>query len=753
MKYKFLALTFILPLIMAGCGVNSNRPEEYISDGSVTGVSLNASSISLSVGATYQLSATIAPKDAINTNITWSIPEADSAIASVANGKVSALSVGKTTVTVTTEDGGYTAKCAVTVVSEGGVDDDGGSTGEDDDDDDDYDPTGLENVTQITEAGTYSFTGELNEQIYVNAPDAKVEIELNGVTLNYSENSPIYVATCDSIDISAKKKTTNVINDNREAYSEDEEGQGKGAIYVADGDLKLKGTGTLTINGNYYNGIHGKDDVKIQKQTLNVNAVNHGIKGNDSITINSGTINIVCGGDGLKTENSDISSKGNQRGSVTIIGGNVTINSWGDAIDASYNAVFEELAADSEDYVPIEFTAKTNKYSSYDGDVIEPDTTKLYLKLDSNAYGNGNYTFACYINNQWYKATYLTKQGGGGPNGGTKYIYQLERPSDASSFVLYRFSGSNVTNFSTTSYNAKSEAKTFNSNYDMISVSISGSTLNFGSWSTYSSGGGGGGWGPGGQEGNTDKASSSAKGIKAANEVIINSGTIDLKAYDDGIHANADETNLENGYAPLGNVTINGGTTTIYASDDGIHADNILVINDGEVLITDSYEGLEGNVIKVNGGKATVYASDDGVNAASGTASPQILVSGGYLDVTVPTNGDTDCIDSNGIYKQTGGVVIVRGPGSASGSGGGGAFALDTESTVTLTGGTIAVFGGIERTPSASGVTKTLCSSSTVSAGEHSLTFANSDVIYVFTLKYSTNGCIVYSALGSATLK
>ena len=748
---KNLVLFFTIPLMLAGCGGSNKVPEEYISDGSVAGVSLNASSIELSVGASYQLSASISPKDAINTNITWSIPEEDSAIATVKNGKVEALSVGNTTVTVTTEDGGFTSSCSVSVVAEGGKDDstDGG---EDDGSEDDYDPTGHENVTQITEGGTYKYSGEINGQIYVNAPEQEVVIELNGVTINYAENSPIYVAACDSIDISAKKSTTNVINDNRAAYVEDVEGQGKGAIYVADGDLKLKGAGTLTINANYYNGIHGKDDVKIQKQVLNINAVHHGIKGNDSITISSGTINIVCGGDGLKTENSDVSSKGNQRGSVALIGGNITINSWGDAIDASYNAVFEELPESDSDYAPIVFTAKTNKFSSYDGEVIEPDTTKLYLKLDTNAYGSGAYTYACYINNTWYKATYLTKQQSGGPNGGSKYIYQLDRPASASSFVLYRFSGSNVTNFSTSSYNAKSDTKSFNSYYDMVSVSISGSTLSLGSWSTYSSGGGGG-WGPGGQEGNTDKATSSAKGIKAANEVIINSGTINLKTYDDGLHANADEATLENGYAPLGNVNINGGSLTIAASDDGLHADNILNINGGETSVTESYEGLEGNVIKVTGGKATVFSSDDGVNAASGTQSPQILVSGGYLDITVPTNGDTDGIDSNGIYKQSGGVVIVRGPGRASGSSGGGSFALDTESTVTISGGTIAVFGGIEKTPSTSGVTKTLCSSSTVSAGNHTLTFATADVIYECYLKYSTNGCVVYSALGSATLK
>lgn len=742
----FLFPLFSIPLLLAGCGSNPVPEEEYFSDGSVTGVSLDASSISISVGGYHQLSATISPKDAINTNITWTV--ADETIASVSNGKVTGVAEGQTTVSVITEDGGYTASCLVNVVADQGDDD---QTGDDDDDEDDYDPTDKENVTMITEGGEYSYTGEINGQIYVNAPDAEVVINLNDVTINYNENSPIYVATCDSIDISAKKNTVNIINDNRSVYTKDEEGQGKGAIYVADGDLKLKGAGSLTINANYYNGIHGKDDVKIQKQTLNINAVHHGIKGNDSITISSGKVNIVCGGDGLKTENSDISSKGKQRGNVTINGGKVTVNSWGDAIDASYDAVFEELEEETITYV-----AKTNKYSSYEGEVIEPESAKLYLKLNSNAYGNGAYTFAAYINETWYKASYVGTQGGqggpGGPGGGsnTSYIYQLDRPSSATSFVLYRFSGSNVTSFSTTSYNAKSDSKTFNANYDMVSVYLNGSSITFGSWSNYSSSQGGG-WGPGWDSGNTDKADSSAKGIKAANEIKVISGSIDVKAYDDGLHANADET-LENGYAPLGNVTITGGNITVSASDDGLHADNILTINGGEINVTESYEGLEGNVIKVMDGKATVCAKDDGVNANSGTATPQIIISGGYLDVTVSTNGDTDGIDSNGSYTQSSGVVIVRGPGSASGSTGGGAFALDAEKSIIINGGTLIVFGGLERTPSTSNVTKTLCSSNTVSSGNHTVSFAD-ETEYSCYLKESSRGCVVYSELGTATLK
>ena len=506
---------------------------------------------------------------------------------------------------------------------------------------------------------------------------------------------------------------------------------------VYDGDLDLKGKGTLTINANYRNGVHCKDDVEIKNLTLNINAVNHGIKGNDSITVESGKLNIVCGGDGFKTDNSDVSDKGNQRGNVTINGGTHVVNSWGDAIDAAYDAVFEELNNES-----ISFTANTNKYSSYDGEAAIPDTTKLYLRMDSNTYANGNYTFAARINESWYKATYVGVQSSGGPGGSKKYIYYIDRPTDATSFTLYRFSGKNVTTFSTDTYDAKSDAKAFNNYYDMVNVSISGTTLTFGSWSTYT---------PSGHapDVNTEKADISAKGIKAANAVEIKSGTIDLKTYDDGIHANNDGETLENGSKPLGNVTVSGGNITVNASDDGIHADNKLNISDGIINVTNAYEGLEGNIINISGGKVTVLATDDGVNAC-GNSTPQIIVSGGYLDVTVNSSGDTDGIDSNGTYLQSGGVVIVRGPGSAGGGQGGGAFALDAERTITLSGGTTIVFGGIERTPNTS-LTKTLCSSNTVSIGEHVVSFSDGTSYDCF-LKYSTRGCVVYSELGTATL-
>ncbi len=80
---------------------------------SVTGVSLDQTSLSIVEGKTSTLTATITPSDATNKNVTWS--SSNENIATVSNGVVTAVKEGNTTITVTTADGSYTATCAVTV--------------------------------------------------------------------------------------------------------------------------------------------------------------------------------------------------------------------------------------------------------------------------------------------------------------------------------------------------------------------------------------------------------------------------------------------------------------------------------------------------------------------------------------------------------------------------------------------------------------------------------------------------------------
>ena len=79
----------------------------------VTGVSLDKTTCELTVGGDVTLTATINPANATNKNVTWKT--SDATVATVVNGKVTALKAGTATITVTTEDGGKTATCVVTV--------------------------------------------------------------------------------------------------------------------------------------------------------------------------------------------------------------------------------------------------------------------------------------------------------------------------------------------------------------------------------------------------------------------------------------------------------------------------------------------------------------------------------------------------------------------------------------------------------------------------------------------------------------
>ena len=79
----------------------------------VESVSLDRTSITLTEGDSQTLTATVSPSNATNKNVSWK--SSNTSVATVSNGKVSALKAGTATITVTTEDGGKTATCQVTV--------------------------------------------------------------------------------------------------------------------------------------------------------------------------------------------------------------------------------------------------------------------------------------------------------------------------------------------------------------------------------------------------------------------------------------------------------------------------------------------------------------------------------------------------------------------------------------------------------------------------------------------------------------
>lgn len=230
--------------------------------------------------------------------------------------------------------------------------------------------------SNLTADTACSVSGEFDGQIVIDGgDDYKFELELNGVKLYNNEQNPVTVLSGDKVTLTAKKGTKNYIYDTRAALSEGDETSYSAAIY-ANCDLDLGGKGELIVISSENNGIHTKDDLKVKNLTLSVTCRDNALKGNDSVTVTSGILTLIAkAGDGIKTTNTDISSKGNQRGIVTISGGTLDIYAACDGIDAAYNVVISDEATVNiytERYSPYSetvetATSETSAYSSFNG--------------------------------------------------------------------------------------------------------------------------------------------------------------------------------------------------------------------------------------------------------------------------------------------------------------------------------------------------------------------------------------------------
>lgn len=173
----------------------------------------------------------------------------------------------------------------------------------------------LGNTVRITEAGTYVFTGTLTDgRIVVEAgKEDEVELVLNGVDITCRSHAPIRVLQAGNVTIDLAEASVNLLSDGADYELEDEEDNTDAAIFSRD-DLKLKGNGVLSVNGNYKHGIVCKDDLTVKGGTYYIQSKEDGINANDSITIDDGTFFITAGDDGMHVDET-----------LTVNGGTITI--------------------------------------------------------------------------------------------------------------------------------------------------------------------------------------------------------------------------------------------------------------------------------------------------------------------------------------------------------------------------------------------------------------------------------------------
>lgn len=107
--------TFYCPVIDQALqyqGIGSITASEAPEVVAVTSVSLGKNTLSIKKGESAILTATVKPSNATNQSVKWSTSNSN---ATVSNGEVTGKAVGTSVVTVTTDDGGYTAQCTVNV--------------------------------------------------------------------------------------------------------------------------------------------------------------------------------------------------------------------------------------------------------------------------------------------------------------------------------------------------------------------------------------------------------------------------------------------------------------------------------------------------------------------------------------------------------------------------------------------------------------------------------------------------------------
>ena len=177
-----------------------------------------------------------------------------------------------------------------------------------------------EGGVDITEPGVYRLSGQVADGSIRVAPatEGDVWLLLDGVSVHNEDGAALTSDGCDKLILTLAEGSVNSLTQGSATPDEEDN---DAAIYVRD-DLTINGTGALTIESAYLDGINCRDSLRIVSGEITVNAVDDGLVGKDEVTIGGGTITITAQtGDGIKATNAEDAD----RGFVTIADGSLTI--------------------------------------------------------------------------------------------------------------------------------------------------------------------------------------------------------------------------------------------------------------------------------------------------------------------------------------------------------------------------------------------------------------------------------------------
>ena len=261
-------------------------------------------------------------------------------------------------------------------------------------------------VATISCAGNYYLSGKSsNFQVVVAAStEALVYLYLNGLDLTSASDAPFYVQSAEKVFFMLVDGTENKLTDattRKTLWKYTKNGEAKedstvATIYAKD-DITFKGNGKLTVTGNYNNGIHTTNDLRIKDvPTMIVTAKNNALKGKGSVNIEGGYYTLTANnGDGIKSDEGEEegSVTDNTKGKIVITGGEFTIKAQDDGIQA-YNYV---LLADSVSTpkITVNSTGKgivSDNLLYINAGIVNVTSTDDAIHSNMNIYFNGGET-------------------------------------------------------------------------------------------------------------------------------------------------------------------------------------------------------------------------------------------------------------------------------------------------------------------------------------------------------------------------
>ena len=183
----------------------------------------------------------------------------------------------------------------------------------------------------ISKAGTYVISGQSDGvQIKIEAEKTDdVHIVLNGVTLT-NTHAAISATSAGHVYLTLADGTTNSLSDS--ASNSDDKAD---AALFSKVDLTINGKGTLNVDGKKNNGIKANDTLHITGGTYNITAVGDAFNVNDELNITGTTMTIDAKEDGVKVDNDEDTSVGTMylsENTITVTVGDDGIHASGDLV-------------------------------------------------------------------------------------------------------------------------------------------------------------------------------------------------------------------------------------------------------------------------------------------------------------------------------------------------------------------------------------------------------------------------------------